>query len=365
MNESNILQSDDADELNIGDNHTVIEEEDYLQPFMHSHPQAKTHMVKMCKAKREKIPDFVGGSLPRPNYGDREYYCCTMLTLFKPWRSGKMLKLEEQTWDDSFNNFEFSDRQIELMKFFTIKYDCLDARDDFSAQRNSEQRMHGEQAPFSDNVLDDIEFSHVEREMIEEEFCIDEDALDTEGPPGRNNLIRKRNMQEVENIMRNAGWLDKSPDGLPDVEVKVPIIPNINRDGSYWRKEVLARKKEVLANKNQHAPLQTNEDDKNKDYNGYDKVEIVNMSFFNKSFKADSIAEQNIIDDTVRDFNLNTEQERAFRLVANHVTVHEKKKLYMYLGGMGGTGKSQVIKALIRLFEKRKESHRFLVLAPR
>jgi hypothetical protein len=38
----------------------------------------------------------------------------------------------------------------------------------------------------------------------------------------------------------------------------------------------------------------------------------------------------------------------------------------MYLGGMGGTGKTQVIKALISMFNKREESlsHRFAVLAP-
>ena len=62
--------------------------------------------------------------------------------------------------------------------------------------------------------------------------------------------------------------------------------------------------------------------------------------------------------------SLNTEQERAFRIVANHVTLGGTEKLRMYLGGMGGTGKTQVIKALIELFAKRKESHRFLVLGP-
>jgi hypothetical protein len=39
-------------------------------------------------------------------------------------------------------------------------------------------------------------------------------------------------------------------------------------------------------------------------------------------------------------------------------------QLKMYLGGMGGTGKSQVIKALISFFGKRNESHRIMILAP-
>jgi len=42
------------------------------------------------------VPNILGGALPRSDSGDREFYYMTMLTLFKPWRSGKMLKQENQ-----------------------------------------------------------------------------------------------------------------------------------------------------------------------------------------------------------------------------------------------------------------------------
>jgi hypothetical protein len=38
--------------------------------------------------------------------------------------------------------------------------------------------------------------------------------------------------------------------------------------------------------------------------------------------------------------------------------------LKMYIGGMGGTGKSQVLKAVSKFFEHRNEAHRFIVVAP-
>ena len=38
--------------------------------------------------------------------------------------------------------------------------------------------------------------------------------------------------------------------------------------------------------------------------------------------------------------------------------------LKMYLGGMGGTGKSQVITALIAFFEKRNEAYHIMTVAP-
>jgi PIF1-like helicase len=42
----------------------------------------------------------------------------------------------------------------------------------------------------------------------------------------------------------------------------------------------------------------------------------------------------------------------------------QPSQLKMYLGGMGGTRKSQVIKALISFFERHNESHRIMILAP-
>ena len=63
-------------------------------------------------------------------------------------------------------------------------------------------------------------------------------------------------------------------------------------------------------------------------------------------------------------YSLNTEQFRAFRLVAEHVTSVNDEPMHMYLGGMGGTGKSRVIDALSYFFEERGERDRFLILAP-
>jgi hypothetical protein len=53
-------------------------------PFLKDHPLYETHQVNISKFI-DLIPNFVGGSLPRCR-GDGEYYCTTMLTLFKPQR---------------------------------------------------------------------------------------------------------------------------------------------------------------------------------------------------------------------------------------------------------------------------------------
>ncbi|KAJ2914762.1 hypothetical protein MD484_g5658, partial [Candolleomyces efflorescens] len=69
----------------------------------------------------------------RKDKGDREYYCMTMLTLFKPWRTGIDLKASHDSWDTAFRRHTFSPREEQLMSNFNIRYECYDARDDFAA----------------------------------------------------------------------------------------------------------------------------------------------------------------------------------------------------------------------------------------
>jgi hypothetical protein len=97
----------------------------------------------MKKYDDKVIPTFLPDHLPRPDYGDREYYCCTMLTIFKPWRSGKDLKHKYELWHNAFTSFDFSEVQKEKMEFLNIRYQCLDARDDFSAKcKNNNINIH-------------------------------------------------------------------------------------------------------------------------------------------------------------------------------------------------------------------------------
>ncbi|KDR74560.1 hypothetical protein GALMADRAFT_71038 [Galerina marginata CBS 339.88] len=153
-----IEEEDTADELNIYSEHSDEKEsgfdEEYsdednasdsemsdlekpdskLHSFLKEHPLYKTYKVQFDDRKKDTIPNFVGGSLPRCDRGDREYYCATMLTLFKPWRSGKDLKNTDYSWDETFNLFEFTEQQKQYMKHFNVRYECNDARDDYSAQ---------------------------------------------------------------------------------------------------------------------------------------------------------------------------------------------------------------------------------------
>ncbi|KIY61019.1 hypothetical protein CYLTODRAFT_363454, partial [Cylindrobasidium torrendii FP15055 ss-10] len=98
------------------------------------HPLFTTHHVTLCGESDSLIPNVVGGALPRKDKGDYDFYCATMLVLFKPWRQPEDLKHPNQSWGEAYREFEFSKRQVQLMSNFNLRHECLDARDDFRYQ---------------------------------------------------------------------------------------------------------------------------------------------------------------------------------------------------------------------------------------
>lgn len=133
-----------------------------------------------------------------------------------------------------------------------------------------------------------------------------------------------------------------------------------------------ARKQEVLAerlqgmnktgaNRKQYGPATRFQ---NSGPNNNADVQIVDKEWLDQHFKASDPEVDHMIKSIEVDADLNAEQSWAFRIIENHASEHNNKCLQMYLGGMGGTGKSYVIKALIDFFCACGEKYRFLVLAP-
>ncbi|KAI0054499.1 hypothetical protein BV25DRAFT_1764153, partial [Artomyces pyxidatus] len=60
----------------------------------------------------------------------------------------------------------------------------------------------------------------------------------------------------------------------------------------------------------------------------------------------------------------NVEQERAVRIVAEHYINKEVEQLLMYIAGVGGTGKSHVIKTIAEFFARVNESEKLVLSAP-
>ncbi|KAJ3548179.1 hypothetical protein NMY22_g1369 [Coprinellus aureogranulatus] len=147
----------------------------------------------------------------------------------------------------------------------------------------------------------------------------------------------------------------------PDFFVSTGLSP------THWKAVIKEKRAEVMSKKQKNTtkgkskskPQSNPIPEENKG-----EVKLLDASYLRYDFKAKQKRSMDVINSISKKFCLNKEQDRAFRIVANHAASAAPEQLKMYLGGMGGTGKSQVIKALIAMFKKRGESHRFIVVAP-
>lgn len=107
--ELDILSNDNKDESTTVEIKYKKKRKNKHYKFLSEHPQSSTYTVKIKSEDKGLIPNFVS-PVPRSDSGDREYYCASMMTLFKPWRNAEDLKSKENTWDNAFYTHIFSDR---------------------------------------------------------------------------------------------------------------------------------------------------------------------------------------------------------------------------------------------------------------
>ena len=333
--------------------------------FQKEHPLHGSHAMYLVRNNSRRVPNFAGANLPRCDQGDREYYCSSMLTLFKPWRNGTDLRESTSSWEEAFQRHSFQRNEMDMMNNFNIRYECLDARDDFRAQlkKGTATNLFGswETVDAEDNHCDDP--SNLNEPTIE----FDDAPSDPLGL-GQKQIKRMKEMEMVNHMLTATGWTDPIL-GNDDRQHPAAAIfkPNKIFSGKEWEQEVDKEKQRILEKKNQHntprniaslneVPLQESR------VRTANVVKVVDKSYFEKNFCIEGLSDA--IDDIVERFSLNSEQERAFRIISNHAISTNLEQLRMYMGGMGGTGKSQVIKALSSFFESRHEAHRFVIVAP-
>ena len=329
-----------------------------LLRFISAHPLADTHGVRYLKTAR--IPNFVGNTLPRHDQGDREYYCSAMLALFKPWRSGLDLRHETETWDEAFLSQEFSCRHLEVMKNMNIRYECLDARDDFHAQMKKGATSMPSWAEPASELFDDLDQMDVD-DTINIPTGLDE--LSISPIMGKSERMRTGLMTDVRRMLLSLGWTDRNADLLPD-GLNLSPDPIQPQTPAQWKAAVSDKRAQILEERARNLPANVNLDTAALSSTSFvpNDVCVVNKSYMSRSYS--SKVWQQTTQDVSKLYHLNQEQDRAFRIVANHACSPDSDQLKMNIAGMAGTGKSQVLKALVHFFKLRNESHRFIIVAP-
>ena len=341
-----------------GDNFATEAPKSNLLPFLSGHPLAGTHGVRYLNTAC--IPNFIGNMLPRHNQGDREYYCSAMLALFKPWRSGLDLRHQSNSWDEAFLSHEFSARQLEIMKNLNIRYECLDARDDFHAQMKKGSTVMPSWAESATQNFDDSDQLAID-DAINVPTALDE--LSISPIKGKGDRTHTGLMSEIRRMLVTLGWTNQNAGLLPEgLNLKPDPIPP--HTPALWKATVSQKRAEVLEERARHLPANVGAALPVASSSSFipNHVRIVNKDYLSRSFTSKEW--QQTTEDVSKQFRLNKEQDRAFRIVANHACSTDSDQLKMNIAGMAGTGKTQVLKALVQFFKLRKESHRFIIVAP-
>ena len=179
----------------------------------------------------------------------------------------------------------------------------------------------------------------------------------------RGHIARLSKMQDAERLMHTTGAIDGSIEDIKERIKQIRVQSGNEKTAHRWEELLTNIRAEVLQAKHS----QIAEAMKSKGQNTIEdpnSVKIIDKSYLNDTFVPPSPQVQHLIVDNIKKFTLNKEQSKAFRIIANHASKTSGEQLKMYLGGMAGTGKSQVIKALIQFFNERNEGHRFMCMAP-
>ncbi|KIJ35411.1 hypothetical protein M422DRAFT_180787, partial [Sphaerobolus stellatus SS14] len=208
--------SGDLDELQVGSDE--LDENDPQVPeelseventsahllFIAEHPHCDRYYVKKLPEAKWKVPNFLGGALPKQDGPDPLYYSLTMLTLFKPWRTGEDLKLHSQSWSEAFTDFEFSAQQLEHIKYFNIKHECYDALDDFHTQRQQSDTYPNKEGQLLTEI--DSSWFGFDEEINDQDQLNIEAATEEYEKPNGSTFKRLDEMLQTEIRLREASW---------------------------------------------------------------------------------------------------------------------------------------------------------------
>lgn len=347
------------------------------------HPKSDTHQIRIRKTF--VVPVLIGPSLPRPDRGDQEYeeWCRLMLVLFKPWRTVADLISINQPWVDSFSSCQFKEEHMYIMKNMNVENECKDARDSHRATRilsensnpvNPTVSAHPDTGTLEDFILADNELSFLHENII--------NAVEHNQPDVQSNGRTTREITELVKNLDSIGLFTQTP---------VMYTNNRQLDVVYasFSVEQLRTQAKLMAQLKSHKRLRGDDDEQDHLLNANDISEVnfrqlsSDMSIGNNSLVqveqlrvarcmythvhneqicANLTNLDQIIDD--RGLRNNVEQLRAFQIVGQHMITQDSNQLLLYVSGVGGTGKSYVIKCISTLFDNLRKSDELLISAP-
>jgi hypothetical protein len=175
------------------------------------------------------------------------------------------------------------------MKHFNIRYECNDARDDYSSQDRQKRRampLFGGLGQTSDESAESDEQSGEWEDIL----GVDPSATVIKGPK---QLAKEKLMREAERVLQTAGWTAVVQSEKPSL---VRMIPKKHLSGSQWKQRISNLRADIFAAKFRNAPIAPRKTRPSKEPDLGNDIKILDSHYITKYFKAKSKKAQTVVD---------------------------------------------------------------------
>lgn len=340
------------------------------------HPKYDTHLMR--RRVDEVIPVLLGSGVGRPDGTDAEYkrWCRSMLILFKPWRSLRDLIPVNIHWIAAFEAYKFPEPLVGIMRNFGIERQCKDARDEYSSLRRQGRvkvglisgldatGFDGDEDSFEVALLNDGRLDELEHMELTQPLETVDDRDDEVLSPA----------EEAVRLLQASGVFSYTKSGETDSEDSAHLLSE-----GQERKTLETHVRLMGLIRKEKRPRAVTDDQPDQDKHGNrnphplkDSPGSVTVATLTHALRVkrraveEALNCESILEDVIRARKMreNPEQERAVRIVAEHMIASSHDQLMMYVGGSAGTGKSYVIESIVELFKRCGRSEELMLAAP-
>lgn len=339
--------------------------------FLQSHPQHDTHLIR--KRVVWVVPVLLGDRIPRSDRSEEEYeqWARIILILFRSWRHKSDLKSEDESWTEAYERVRDAiyPKHGSIIHNMNVLSECRDARD----LSISERKHSNNSDATASSIGIDIEGLFAQGNSTEP----GDDLPVGAHQPSQPQLSGRKTLTEVigdlitipalDALDRCYGMTTLASGVEPPGTASIPSESDMKVVATEMGVMRALKRQRVTLDQGESQPISRNvrprlqRDAQTQIAN----VQGANVSASNNILNVDNADLGSIIRQVIVEKGLdnNGEQLRAYEIVARHICFGGSQ-LLMFIGGVGGTGKSYVVDAILRLFTLLGRRPEILVSAP-
>ncbi|CAF1475487.1 unnamed protein product [Adineta steineri] len=367
--------------------------------FQVGHPQSASHIN--IERMKSVVPILLGPPIPRKDRDDtRERYYRCISTLFLPWRTFQDVCNVEETWEEAFNSRQtrILPTSWKIINNIQSLQECKNDRDEHlqqvieAAQTETGGHEHYPQHRDSDSddenneifdVLEAIDITGVpslnsNTSRVEQIYF--ERVVQAADQANRFANIRTSFMGST-NRLKYSSKLNKQI--ISDHKHLVPATSELVQLNNRWQRTIKEEKDRIrnacIGEQLHDDLIENNGNDENElaqttDHSlpsNFDSNEEVSNSKYIMPVTKIAVPNEITRESIATQYTLNTNQKAAFMIITGHLDGLDKlneddkqDQLIMCVPGCGGTGKSQLIRAVTAYFTETNRALKLRKLAP-